>query len=390
MREFSFHFPTQIVFGRGELERLGELTKPFGRRAMVVTGSQSMRQSGFLVRATNSLKASGVDVAFYEGVPPNPTCVTVDEIGEHASAEGCDAIIGLGGGSAMDAAKAAAVAAAHDGPIWRYAMGNGDKLPVTDATLPFIAVPTTAGTGSEATSVAVISNPDTQQKIGFRDSYMFPKLALVDPELTFGAPADLTAATGMDALAHAIESFLATRTQPVSEMFADVAGRLIAPNLKRLAKDLGDQEARANMAWASLCAGIALSGTGGGVMHALEHPISGRFPQVPHGAGLAALMLAYFEWAHEAAPEKFATMAEWLGEDVSGLSVEEAAARSVDGLRRLMSDIGFTTSLADLGVRADAIERIAQDAAGYMTRGIENSPRRASVEDLVELLQRSL
>jgi alcohol dehydrogenase len=390
LRNFTFHFPTKIVFGRGELERLGELTESHGRRAMVVTGSQSMRQSGFLVRATSSLKAAGVDVVFYEGVPPNPTCAVVDEIGDLAASEGCDVIIGLGGGSAMDAAKAAAVAATHEGPIWRYAGPGGDKPPITDATLPFIGVPSTAGTGSEATAVAVISNPETQQKVGFRDPHMFPVLALVDPELTFGAPADLTAATGMDALAHAIEAFLATRTQPISEMFADAAGRLIAPNLRRLARDLHDQEARVHMSWASLAAGVALSGTGGGVMHALEHPISGHFPHVPHGAGLTALMLAYFDWAHEAAAEKFAIIAEWLGEDTTGLSTSEAAARSVGALRRLMDDIGFTTSLADLGVAPDAIETIARDAASYMTRGIENSPRKATVEDLVEILRKSL
>lgn len=390
MRNFTFHFPTNIVFGCGELERLGELARPLGRRAMVVTGSQSMRQSGFLVRATSSLKAAGMDVTFYEGVEPNPTCIVVDEIGRRVAAEGCDVIIGLGGGSAMDAAKAAAVAATHDGPIWRYAMGNGEKPPVTGATLPFIGVPSTAGTGSEATSVAVISNPETHEKIGFRDPHMFPKVALVDPELTFGAPADLTIATGMDALAHAIESFLATRTQPISEMFADAAGRLIPPNLRRLANDLGDKEARVNMAWASLCAGIALSNTGGGLMHALEHPISGHFPDVPHGAGLTALMLAYFEWSHQAAPEKFATMAEWLGEDVAGLPPDKAAARSVDGLARLIEDIGFSTSLSDLGVSAEAIQTIAGDAARYMRRGIENSPRRASLDDLVQLLERSL
>ena len=390
MSAFTFQLPTRVVFGRGELDHLGREAQGLGRRALVVTGASAMRKHGCLDRAEVSLREAGVEPVVFDGVPPNPTDAVVDQGAEVARRERCDLVIGLGGGSPMDAAKGIAVGATHEGGIWEYIRPtDGGRRSVTSATLPIVCVPSTAGTGSEVTPFAVISNPDVVEKAALFDATIFPRVAVVDPELTFSAPPDVTAATGVDAFAHALESYVAVRAQPFSDALAREAIRLVGRFLPPLVRDGADEGARCQMVLASLLAGAALSNPGGGVMHALEHPITARFGEVSHGQGLAAVMPAcvWFSYAH--ARGKFDDVAHLLGADAASGPPGDATV-VLDAIQRLLRDAHMDVSLAQFGITAADCDVIAADTARYMSRAAANSPGDATEDDFRGILRDSL
>lgn len=369
MMTFEYHNPVRLMFGVGTFERLGEAVEGGERHAMLVTGRGAARRLGYLDRALAMLRDRGLDVCVYDEVPSNPSDDVIDAGGELARREGCDLVVGLGGGSAMDAAKAIAVAAPHEFPIREFLIPDeaGAKRVPTDATLPVICVTTTAGTSSELTPFAVITTRDCCAKTALAGPQLFARVGICDPALTYNVPPETTAATGVDVLCHAVEGYISTAANPLTDHAAEQAIRLAVRHLPLLADDPRDKAAREGMSLGNVFAGITLSNCGATLVHGLEHSVSGHYPEVAHGAGLAALLVAYAAACHEAWPEKFARVSELLG----GPPEAAAAASALEGF---LDRVGLNLKLRQLGVAEDKLEQLADDALQFMGGAVDKTP----------------
>ena len=384
MMNFEYFNPVRLVFGPGAFGRLGECVDDLGERALLVTGRAAAHKHGFVDRAMAMFADHGVEAMLYDAIPPNPTDAIIDEGGRLPSESGRDVIVGLGGGSAMDAAKAIAVAATHDGPICGFLMPDrdGSKRVPTDATLPIVCVTTTSGTSSELTPFAVVTVESSHEKNAIADSHMYARIGICDPELTYPLPPRITAATAVDVLCHAVEGYISTVAQPLTDRAVEEAIRLVGLYLQRAVEDGGDEEARYHMSLANVFAGVALSNCGATIMHALEHPVSAHYPEVSHGEGLAALLIAYAETYWQAMPQRFARVSVLLGgpDDATG---------AAHVLRRLLDGVDMNVKLSDLGVAEEMLERLADDASRYMGRALGKTPGATGREALIELLRAS-
>lgn len=388
MHQFSCYNPVRLHFGAGCINDLGTAAAAHGSHALLVTGRSAARASELLDRARSLLAAQGLRVSVFDRVEPNPTDATVDEGGRLARDQGCDLVVAVGGGSAMDAGKGIAVAATHDGPIAAY-LSPTDRLYPTPCTLPVIAATTTSGTSSELTPFAVITVVAVKQKSAIRSDHIFPRVALVDPELTLTCPPEVTASTGVDVLCHAIEGFISESATPFTDHLAERAIALVAQALPAAVRDGGNLKLREELALANVFAGYVLSNTGVTVIHAAEHPISAHYPHVAHGRGLAALLVEYARRLWDRAPEKFARLAQLLGADVAGKSMPEAARHAADALRFLLEAVGLDLRVRDLGVERQMLARIADDTFDYMANAVGKTPGGLTRDELLELLEAS-
>ena len=313
---FNQFIPTQILFGRNQLSKLHEQNLPGKKALLVISRGKSARANGYLDRTQQQLLLAGVESVVFDKVESNPTKSTVMEGGRAAREHACDFIVALGGGSCIDAAKAIAVMATNDGDFWDYvATGTGKGKKVNSDPLPIVAITTTAGTGSEADPGAVISNEETQEKTGFRHPLLFPRLAVVDPELMRTVPPFMTACQGFDALFHSVEGYVSNGVNLMSDMYAITAIRNIGRYLARAVKNGDDMEARERVAFGNtlsstvMCVGRCTS------EHALEHAMSAFHPGLPHGAGLILISKAYYTHLirRHVCDDRFIAMAEALG-----------------------------------------------------------------------------
>lgn len=385
MKSSLYYNPVRLAFGVGAFRRLGELARPLGRCALVVTGQSSARRQGILDRALQMLQDAGLQTHVFDSVPPNPTDDVAEAGGRMAREARCDLVIGLGGGSAMDTAKAIAVAATHDAPVSRFVMsdGSGVKLTPTAATLPIICVTTTAGTSSELTPFAVLITQQGREKNAIVGEHIYPRASICDPELTCSVPPRITAATGVDVLCHAVEGYINVTAWAFTDSAAEQAIRLVGEFLPRAVADGSDVRAREAMSLANVFAGVPLSNCGAGLMHALEHPISAHYPQVPHGEGLAALLVAYARECWQVMPDRFARVAELLG----GPAQPQAAAAACEAL---LEATGMNVRLGALGVASEMLERLADDALRYMGRAVHKLPGPPDRELALRVLRASL
>lgn len=359
---FDYHIPTKIIFGRGRLKKLATEELPGSKALIVITNGQSMKRLGYLNQVTQYLKENGVDSVLFDKVLPNPTLAHVSEAAELARRENCDMVVGLGGGSAIDSAKAIALAAANSGNYWEYVKGRE----VENDALPIVAIPTTAGTGTESDPWTVITNPETNEKIGFGIKQLFPTLSIVDPELMVSVPANLTAYQGMDAFFHSAEGYLAKVAQPVSDLFALNSIRRIAKFLPEAVKDGNNLQAREEMAWASTQAGMVESTSCCISEHSMEHALSAFYPGLPHGAGLVALSVPYFTHLLKKDEKKVAPrymdMARAMGEE----NVNSPSA-FITALKKLIKNVGLEgLKLSDWGLRKDDAEKLAENSFAAM------------------------
>lgn len=339
---FEFRPPERLLFGEGAFARVGKAVAGFGQRALIVTGRRAMQATGRLDQARQLLQEAGVASVVFDEIPPNPTVDVVDRGAQFARSEGVDVVLGLGGGSSMDAAKAIAVAGAHDRPVRDFMVATeGQPLAPTDATWPVICATSTAGTSSELTPFAVITLPDLFQKSAIRSPYILPRVAIEDPELTYSASPEVTATTGIDVLCHSLESYVSNNATPLTDLMSCEAIRLVGAYLPRVHRDGQDVEGRRQMMLANTFAGYGLACCGATVMHGVEHPVSAYYPEVAHGAGLAAVLRAWARTFWPQMPDRFARVAQLLGADVSGLSVEDAAAQAETALAGLLATVGL-------------------------------------------------
>ncbi|AAL80199.1 alcohol dehydrogenase [Pyrococcus furiosus DSM 3638] len=389
MFEISIYLPTEIVFGPGKLEMLPKLVKKHGLsgKALIVTGRRSTKETGVLYRVQELLKQAGVESIVFDKIIPNPISTHVDEGAEIARKENVSFVVGLGGGSAIDSAKAIAMTAASGGKYWDYvpAVGGGKK---PTGALPIVAIPTTHGTGTEADPYAVITNPETKEKQGIGYDVLFPKFSIVDPELMLTLPKDQTVYTSMDAFYHSIEAFLNVRANPYSDVLALDSMRRIVTYLPLAYENLRNLEARTQLAWASTEAGITETVTGVVANHALEHGLSGFYPEVPHGLGLCILGPYLFEYILDYAYEKLAI----VGREVFGVyepNDRKAAELAIKKLRDFQSLFGVNKKLRELGVKEEDIPEMARTAYRMMKPVIEATPGDLKVEDLEEIYRRA-
>lgn len=380
MKAFTYYSPTEIIFGRGKLEETAKLAKRFGNKALLVTGKGKSSVNAAR-RVLELLQGAGIETAHYDGVTPNPTTDLVTQGAEIAKELGAEVIIGLGGGSAMDTAKAIAVEASHPGTVWDY---NCHTEGPTDKTLPVIAIGTTAGTGSQVTQCAVITRTKDKDKSAVWHRNIFPKIAIVDPELTRSMPKAVTAQTGFDAFCHNFEAYLSINTSPMVERMALEAIAAIVEYLPKALADGNDMEARSSMAWADTLGGLTNANAGVTLPHGLGMQVGGHCPQVTHGQALAAFYPAFTRYTYPAAIEKFAAVGRILSPGLQAETEETAAAKCCEEIDRFLKKIGLWIGYKELGVSMEDIREIAD--CGQVLGDYLNNPRVAGIEEMYELL----
>lgn len=357
---FEFYVRPRILYGPRSVREVGfEANKLGGTRAVIVT-DKVLHKAGLAQKVAAGLAGSGVTlVGIFDDVPPNSEVRVVEQGAVYAREAGCDLLIALGGGSVIDTAKGMNVLLTEGGSLLDY---EGAGL-LTRPLNPLIAIPTTAGTGSEVTIAAVIRDEAQGLKLEFNSPFMMPDVAILDPELTLSLPPGLTAATGMDALTHAIEAIISTGAQPLSDALAIGAIKLIAANLRQAVRHGDDLEARGNLLLAANMAGIAFSNALLGIVHAMAHPCGGRYG-VPHGVANSILLPYGMAYNLPACTPLLADVAAALGVDTRGLDDETAARAGIAAVRQLAADCGLPARLSEVGVPRDGLAQLAADSQG--------------------------
>lgn len=386
---FSIHFPVKVHFGRGEVKNLGKYVSDYGKKVFLVL-DPFLKDSQIRESVVADLKDAGKKIVEYTEIVSNPTTHLIDKAIELAAREKCDFVIGIGGGSAIDTAKAVALLVTNGGKCWDYTERLGAEVVRPEKPgIPLVAVPTTAGTGTEATPYAVISNPDLKQKCTIVNPKVFPTVSIVDPQLMVSKPAKLTALTGIDAFSHAFESYINVNASPFSRMVAREAMRLFGENIEEAVKNGGNIDAREKMALCSTLAGMAIAHAGTTVPHALGQPLSGR-TNAPHGGSIAACLPEVVEWTLPACEDDFATVAGILDPAVAGLSMAEKAARLPGILNDLFARIGADVSFGGYGLKEDEIEDFCKLVYDSFQLDLKGHPKQAAQEDLVEIVKKCM
>ncbi|HAA90479.1 MAG: 1,3-propanediol dehydrogenase DhaT [Thermoanaerobacterales bacterium 50_218] len=380
---FDFLVPARIIFGPGSSGRLGEEACRFGRRVLLVTGKRSLRLSGMLDRVLAPLEAAKLDVLMFDQVDPEPSLEVVEKGREAAREQSVDLVVAAGGGSVLDVGKAIAGLFYEEGTVREYFEGR----PIEKVGLPWIAVPTTAGSGAEATRNSVLIDPVSERKQSIRCDWWMARVAVVDPVLTMSMPPRLTAITGMDALTHAIEAYTSRWSHPLTSSLALEAAILISRNLYSAYQKGSNREAREKMSLASLMAGIALNNARLGAVHGLAHPIGLRY-HLPHGLVCGILLPYVMEYNLTIVEEKYARIALELGLVQPGSSSGEAARRLIHFVKSLKKRLGIPEKLSEVGLRAGDLSSIAE--AALPSGSLAANPRAARKDDLLEILKANL
>lgn len=394
---WTFHSAGQLLFGRNATQQLAEVAAGLGIKHVLIITDPALLRAGLVEFVHGPLSEGGVTVEVFSGGEPEPSLKAAYAAIAVGRDFHPDAVLGLGGGSSMDLAKITATVLAHGGTPSVY-LGDG-KIP--GPVLPLICVPTTAGTGSEVSAAAVLTDTENHMRVGVLSNYLRPRVAVVDPLLTVSCPAKVTADSGIDALTHAIEAYTAVdnadfplppgeRTvyqgrHPFGDLLAEKAIALVGQHLRRAVADGQDLEAREGMALAATLAGLAFSNVGVAVVHALEYPVGGA-THCSHGAGNGLLLPYVMRYNMPARRREFAAIARLLGEDVRPLGEEEAAEAGVRAVEKLRADIGIPRRLRDLGVTEEQLRPFAEKAFA-VKRILRVNPREVTVEALEGILR---
>ncbi len=379
MSNFTFETTPRIVCEDGAARRLGELAASLGVQRPLIVTDRGLAQAGVLQGALDSFAVIGGRAEVFSDVLADPPEASVIAAAEFARSRGIDGVIGLGGGSSMDTAKLVSLLA-----------GGGQTLPevygvdkVTGSRLPLIQVPTTAGTGSEVTSIAIVTTPD-DQKVGVVSRQLYPDIAVLDAELTVGLPPRVTAMTGIDAMVHAIEGYTSRiRKNPISDSLALKALELLSSAIRTAVTDGGNLAARRAMLQGSLLAGMAFANAPVGAVHALAYPIGGLF-HVPHGLSNALVLSPVLTFNMQAARGHYAELGRVIAPHARNHSDEAAAAAFVEAMQQLVADMPMEQRLTEVGIQRQDIDRMAIDAM-KVTRLLVNNPRDVTQEDAVAL-----
>lgn len=385
MKSYQILMPSTVLYGAGCIDLLGDKVKPLGKKALIVT-DKIMVGAGYVERIQNILNQQNILFEVYDEVTGEPTDIMVNKGLDIYNKENCDFLIGLGGGSSIDSAKAIGLLATNSGEIADF-MGAGK---VKNPLPPVVAIATTSGTGSETTQFTIIDDTKNNVKMLIGSPFIVPKIAVNDPMLTMSVPAKITAATGIDAFTHAIEAYISKKSQPFTETMALSAISRISKYIRIAWANGDDIEARSEMMIASMEAGIAFSNASVTIVHGMSRPIGALF-HIAHGISNAVLLPKCMEFALMGAPEKFAKVAEVMGENVEGLSTMEAAKKAVEAIKQLNHDLEIP-SILGLGIYKEefiaATPKMAQDAINSGSPG--NTPRKATKEQIIQIYKDSL
>ncbi|MFI3331944.1 MAG: iron-containing alcohol dehydrogenase [Rikenellaceae bacterium] len=361
MRPFKQFIPTRLYFGSGEVNQLGRVELPGRKALIVISAGTSMRRFGYLDKVTSLLNGRGVETVLFDKILPNPIKDHVMEASALCRREGCDFIVGLGGGSSIDSAKSIAIMACNEGDYWDYVGGGSGlgKAPIGGA-LPVVAITTTAGTGTEIDPWTVITH--NCEKVGYGIEATFPVISIVDPEMMLSVPSKLTAYQGFDAFFHSAEGYIASCATPISELYSLKSIELIFKSLPTAVADGSNVEARADVALANTLAGMVESTSSCTSEHSLEHALSAYHPELPHGAGLIALSVAYFKRFIEVCPERLVAMASAMrGEKC------DKPTDFIEALEELQRACGVDQiALSEWGVEPAEFETLARNARSTM------------------------
>lgn len=372
------YWPAVTLIGPGCVKEIGADIKDLGLKKALVVTDNVLVKIGVVKKVTDVLDEAGISYVVVDDIQPNPTMKNIHDGLNVYKTENCDFIISIGGGSPQDAGKAVGILATNGGEIKDYEGINKSK----HKSVPIIAINTTAGTASEVTINYVITNEDTHIKMVMVDKNCLASIAVSDPELMTGKPADLTAATGMDALTHAIEAYVSTGAYELTDVLALEAVKLIGESLEDAVKDGNNIEARSKMAYASYIAGMSFNNAGLGYVHSMAHQLGG-FYNLPHGV-CNAILLPYVEKFNSVnTGDKLRKVAEILGENVDGLSVEEANAKAIEAIMKLSERVGIPKGLKELGVKEEDFKVMAENALKDVCAG--TNPRSVTLEDTIAI-----
>lgn len=370
--------------GSGSLNQIGGEAKRLGvNKAMIITDPGLVR-TGIVASVEKALSDAGLTLDRFEGVEPDPRYEIASEAADRTKRSGANLVVGIGGGSPLDIAKVASILVTNSDSVGAYF--GIDMVP--RAGLPLILVPTTAGTGSEVTPIAILSDYGEKLKKGIVSPYLFPRVALLDPELTLGLPPAVTAATGMDALIHAVEAFTSKNAYSMTDLLATEAMRLVFANLRQAFTDGSNLAARAALLEGSLLAGMAFANAGVTAVHAFAYPIGAEF-HIPHGVANSIMLAPVMEFNMVGSLPKFARMASLFGERTEGLSEVQAAEKAVAALRSLAEDLQIPKSLSGFGVEERHITALAEGVM-KVTRLLANNPRELKIEDAEAIYRKVL
>jgi Alcohol dehydrogenase, class IV len=375
--KFNYNLPVNLLFGRGRVNEIGLEVAKYGKKALIVTGRTSTKKSGLLDKTKSLLEEAKVEYEVFDKVEQNPLTTTVYEGVEVIKETGCDIILGLGGGSIMDAAKSIAFSAKNPGDISEYIFGMKEGK----EALPIVLVPTTCGTGSEGNCFSVLTNPETKDKKSLRTNLIVAKTSIIDPELMITMPKGILASVGFDALAHNMEAYISKIGQPLTDMKAFYGIKLLADNLPKVYNDSGDLDAWEKVTLASTLGGMVIGVAGVTAPHGMEHPASGLH-DIVHGKGLAALTPVIVEKSWESNPEKYRDISKLLG-GTDGSDCAEA-------IKRFLEEINLSVTLGNLGVTEKDIEWMAENCMKVSKPSIINHPKEFSLEEVKEIYYQSL
>ncbi len=380
-QSFTVTQPTQIQFGSGSIANLADTVKSLNGSNVLLVIDPGLVQAGLIDPITAPLKKAKIPFTVYDKIDPEPGLKLADRGTKIAKKSQCDCVVGAGGGSAMDVAKAIAILLTNGGKAVDY-LGLGL---IKKPGVPKIMIPTSSGTGAEVTFTAVFINEKTGAKGGMNGDQLYPDAAILDPELTISLPPHVTAFTGIDALTHALEAYTSTQAHVISEMYSLEAISLIADNLPAAYANGDNLQARSAMLMGSLLGGKALATAGVGLVHAMAYPMGGMFG-IPHGLANAVLLPYVVEYNLIGDMEKFAILAEILGQNTDELTPRESAGLCVDALFDLNNDVGIPATLKDLKIPFKSIPEMAEIAL-TVTRPVENNPRKPSLEDVIGIYE---
>lgn len=380
MNDFEFVLPTKISFGEGVSQNLADEIKKMGHSRPMVITDKGLIAAGIIDKITASLAESKIQYQIFDGIEPNPRDITVQKAYQMAEEYDADMLVAIGGGSSMDTAKAVGVLMTHGGTINDYEGLDKIQKPICD----LIAIPTTVGTGSEVTFWSVITDTKRHFKMSIGSPLIAAKLALVDPLLVESLPPSMIAATGMDALTHAIEGYTCKAAEPITDACGIYAIQMIAENIRKAVNGTS-KEANANMLLGSLIAGICFGNSDIAGVHCMGEALGGLY-DTPHGVAMAVLLPYVMEYNYASDYEKFAQIAKAMGENIDGMSPEMAAFTAVKAVHKLNKDLNIP-SLKDLGTKAEDLPELAKRASVNVSA--ESNPRTATEADFLDIFQKA-
>jgi len=384
MKDFIFQMPRKIEVGFSKSREIAKIIKEMELKRVLIVIDYNLKKMGIANHIFDNLKEANISFTIFDNIKNEPTITEIDQaINDLNVASNYDGIIGIGGGSTIDVAKLLAVSGTVKGSIKNYIGTNLIDKP----GIMMIMLPTTSGTGAEATPNAIVKDRKEGWKKGVVSPYLIPDLVILDPELTLSLPPNVTAETGIDAFTHAIECFICKKSNSMSDLFALSSMRLISRNLRRAVKDGSNKEARYNMALASFYGGVAITNSGTGGVHALAYPLGGKY-NMSHGLSNSILLADVMEFNAEVVPKKFVKVAEMMGIETNNFSEEKVIKSVVDEIRKLVNDAGIT--IGGLKISEKELDNLATMVISEQQRLLKNNPRPISYEDARQIYIKSL